>query len=65
MFWQANAGFAWAGFLTEIILLGGLLAVWELLQPKTRLRQISRLAGFSILFSLITMLIVAITRTVL
>lgn len=61
-FMQANLGLSIVGFVIETILLGSLLALWELHHPKTRLRQVSRLAGGSILFSLITIVLVTITR---
>lgn len=61
-FLLANLGLALVGFVVEIILLGGLLALWELRYPKTRLRQVSRLAWGSILFSLISIVFITITR---
>ena len=62
---QENIGLALASFVIEIIFLGSLLALWELRQPKTRLRQVSRLASWSsMLFSMIAIVLVIITRII-
>jgi formate hydrogenlyase subunit 4 len=62
--WE-NPWLALLCFAAEITLLGGLLALWELCQAKTRLRQVSRLAWISMLFSLISIVLTIATRSVL
>ena len=57
--WQ---GFQIPLFTGEMLLLGCLLVVWELRQARTRLREVSRFAWTTLLFSLISIILTVATR---
>jgi formate hydrogenlyase subunit 4 len=60
--WQ---GFQIPLFTGEMLLLGCLLVVWELRQARTRLREVSRFAWTTLLFSLISIILTVATRRIL
>lgn len=60
--WQ---GFQIPLFAVEMLLLGCLLVLWEFRQARTRLREVSRFAWTTLLFSLISIILTVATRRIL